>query len=104
MHPVRVRPAGRAPVIEHVYGVIPPVAPICALYGTPTVPSGSVFVSERVAGAIVIVSFALAFCAGLPPSVTVTRTVTLPATVGVPLTAHPERLSPAGRAPVIAQL
>ncbi len=67
-------------------------------------PFGSVFVIDRAAGAIVMVSFALAFCAGLPASVTVTRTVTLPATVGVPLTVHELKLSPAGRAPVIEQL
>ena len=60
-------------------------------------------VSERAEGAIVIVSFALVFCAGVPASVTVTRTVTLPATVGVPLTVHALRLNPAGRAPVIEQ-
>lgn len=104
VHPESERPAGRAPVIEHAYGMTPPVAPICALYGTPTVPSGSVLVNERVAGAMVMVSLALVFCAGLPPSVTVTRTVTLPATVGVPLTVHAVRLRPAGSAPVIAQL
>lgn len=80
------------------------MAPIAPVYGTPTVPFGSVFVSERVAGAMLIVSLALAFCAGLPPSVTATSTVTLPATVGVPLTVHADRLSPAGRAPVIEQL
>src|SRR4051794_40264320 len=83
---------------------MPPVAPIAELYGTPTVPFGSVFVIERAAGAMLIVSLALTFCAGLPPSVTVTSTVTLPATVGVPLTAHAVRLSPAGRAPVMEQL
>lgn len=31
VQPVSVRPAGKAPVIEHVYGEVPPVAPIRAL-------------------------------------------------------------------------
>jgi hypothetical protein len=103
VQPVRLRPAGNAPVIEHEYGVTPPVAPIIALYGTPTVPFGNVFVRARAAGAIVMVWFALAFCAGLPASVAFTRTVTLPAVVGVPLTVQPVRLNPAGSAPVIEQ-
>ena len=31
VHPVSVRPAGSAPVIEHAYGVVPPLAVIVAL-------------------------------------------------------------------------
>jgi hypothetical protein len=31
VHPFCVRPAGRAPVIEHVYGVVPPLAVIVPL-------------------------------------------------------------------------
>jgi hypothetical protein len=31
VHPVRVRPAGSAPVIEHAYGVVPPLAVIVPL-------------------------------------------------------------------------
>ena len=101
VQPVRLSPAGNAPVIEHEYGITPPVAPISALYGTPTVPFGNVFVSESAAGAIVIGWFALAFCAGLSASVTFTRTVTVPAVVGVPLTVQPVRLNPPGSAPVM---
>lgn len=68
-------------------------------------PSGNVdVVSERGAGLITIVSFWLAFCAGLPESVTVTVTEELPAEVGVPLTVQPVRISPAGRVPVIEQV
>ena len=104
VQPVSVKPAGNAPVIEHEYGVTPPVAPISALYGTPTVPFGRVFVSDSVAGAIVIGSLSLAFCAGLPASVTFTRTVELPEVVGVPLTVQPVRLKPAGNVPVMEQL
>ena len=83
---------------------MPPVAPIGALYGTPTVPFGNMLVSDSAAGAILMVSFALAFCDGVPASVTLTSTVTLPATVGVPLTVQPAIPRPAGRAPVIEQL
>jgi hypothetical protein len=69
------------------------------------VPSGNVdVVSERVAGLMTIVSFWLAFCAGLPESVTVTVTDELPVEVGVPLTVQPVRISPAGRVPVIEQV
>jgi hypothetical protein len=57
VHPESVSPAGKVPVIEQVYGDVPPVAPISALYGTPTVPLGSVFVSVSAAGAITMVSF-----------------------------------------------
>ena len=76
-----------------------------ALYGTPTVPSGKVdVVSVSGAGLIVIVSFALADCAGFPESVTVTVTVTLPAVVGVPLTVQPVSISPGGKVPVMEQV
>jgi hypothetical protein len=54
VQPLRLKPAGNVPVITHEYGITPPVAPICALYGTPTVPSGNVFVMLNAAGAIVI--------------------------------------------------
>jgi hypothetical protein len=48
-----------------------------------------------------MVSFWLAFWAGLPASVTVTVIGEEPAVVGVPLTVQPESVSPAGRVPVI---
>ena len=57
VQPTSARPAGRVPVIEQVYGDVPPVAPIMELYGTPTVPLGSTLVSDRAAGAIMMVSF-----------------------------------------------
>jgi hypothetical protein len=31
VHPANVRPAGSVPVIEHVYGVVPPLAVIVAI-------------------------------------------------------------------------
>jgi hypothetical protein len=104
--PVSVRPAGRVPVlIEQLYGVVPPLAPMVALYTTPTVPSGSVLFSVSAAGLITIVSGPEVFCEGDSESVTFTVTVEFPAMVGVPLTAHPVRDSPAGRVPdVITQL
>jgi hypothetical protein len=55
--PARVIPAGSVPVMEHVYGVVPPVAVIVALYKLPTVPLGSVPVMARVAGVMTMVSF-----------------------------------------------
>lgn len=104
VHPLRFSPAGSAPVIEQVYGVVPPLAVMFALYTTPTCPFGSVLVIASAAGEITIVSSCLAFCAGLPASVTLTVTVALPATVGVPLTVQPVRPRPAGSAPVIEQV
>lgn len=46
-----------------------------------------------------MVSFWLAFCTGLPESVTFTVIGEDPAVVGVPLTVHPVSVSPAGREP-----
>ena len=31
VQPVRLSPVGSVPVIEHVYGIVPPVAPMAAL-------------------------------------------------------------------------
>jgi hypothetical protein len=106
VHPVSDNPAGSVPaVIVQLYGEVPPVTPIVALYGTLTVPSGNVdVVSESGAGLMTIVSFWLAFCVGLPASVTVTVIGELPAVVGVPLTVQPLRINPAGSVPTIEQL
>ena len=101
VHPVSVSPAGSEPVIEHEYGVVPPLAVIVPEYGAPTVPFGRPPEMERGAGAIMIVLFWVAFCAGLPESVTFTVTGDEPAAVGVPLTVHPESDKPAGKVPVI---
>ncbi len=57
---VSVSPAGNGPVIEHAYGGVPPLAVIDALYATPTVPFGRVFVRTSAEGAMTMVSFALA--------------------------------------------
>jgi hypothetical protein len=102
-HPVRLRPSGNVPVIEQLYGEVPPFAVIVELYATPTVPFGSVFVMFRALGAITIVSFALMLCVGLLESVTFTVTVELPAAVGIPLTAQPVRLIPAGSVPAVIE-
>jgi hypothetical protein len=53
------------------------------------------------AGLMMMVSFWLAFCAGLPESVTFTVIGEDPAVVGVPLTVHPVSVNPAGSVPVI---
>jgi hypothetical protein len=102
-HPVRLRPSGNAPVIEQLYGEVPPFAVIVELYATPTVPFGNVLVMFRALGAITIVSLALMLCVGLLESVTFTVTVELPAVVGVPLTAQPVRLRPAGSVPAVIE-
>jgi hypothetical protein len=65
------------------------------------VPLGREPVMVNAAGLITIVSFELAFCAGLPESVTLTTIGEDPAVVGVPLTVQPVSVSPAGRVPVI---
>ena len=65
---------------------------------------GSVPVMVRGAGLITMVSFVLAFCAGLPESVTFTTIGEDPAVVGVPLTVHPFSIKPAGNVPVMEQL
>ena len=68
-------------------------------------PFGSVFVSVRAAGLMTMVSGPEVVCDGAPESSTFTVIVELPAVVGVPLTAHPLRVRPAGRVPdVIVQL
>jgi hypothetical protein len=106
VHPVSERPAGNVPdVIEQLYGVVPPLVSIVALYTTPTVPLGKEFVIVRAAGLITMVSGPDVVCVGEPESVTLTVTVELPAVVGVPLTVHPLMLSPAGSVPdVMLQL
>lgn len=62
---------------------------------------GSVPVIASVAGEMTIVSFWLAFCAGLPESVTFTVIGEEPAAVGVPLTVQPASARPAGSVPVM---
>lgn len=106
VQPVSERPAGKVPeVIEQLYGVVPPLASIVALYTTPTVPFGNVFVRFSAAGLITMVSGPDVVCVGDPESVTLIVTVELPAVVGVPLTVQPLMLSPAGSVPaVIMQL
>ena len=102
VQPLSVRPAGSVPdVIEQLYGVVPPLAPIVALYTTPTVPSGSELVSVNAAGLMTMVSGPVVDCVGDSESVAFTVTVEVPAVVGVPLTVQPLMLSPAGRVPAV---
>ena len=61
VHPVRMRPAGRVPVIEQVYGPVPPDGVMVPVYPDPTVPGGNVPVIVSGAGLITMVSFWLAF-------------------------------------------
>lgn len=102
----RLSPAGREPeVIAQLYGDVPPLAPIVAEYGVPTVPPGSVpVVIVSAAGAIVMLTVPIADCAGLPESVTFTVTVEVPAVVGVPVTAQfVPRVRPAGSVPAVIE-
>jgi hypothetical protein len=102
---VSVRPAGSVPfVIMQEYGDVPPVTPIVWLYGTFTVPFGSVdTVSINDAGSIVRLTGPTVISCGLLESVAFTVKFTVPATVGVPLTRHPAAVSvsPAGSVPVV---
>ena len=91
-------------MIEQAYGVVPPLAVIVPEYTTSTVPFGSAPVIESGAGEITIVSLWVAFCAGLPESVTFTVTGDDPAAVGVPPIVQPLSDRPAGSVPVIEQL
>ncbi len=56
-HPDKASPAGRVPaVMEHVYGIVPPVAEIAAAYDTPTVPLGNALVIAR--GELIVIETA----------------------------------------------
>ena len=82
-------PAGNEPeLIDHVYGVVPPVAERVAVYDEPVVPAGSeVVVMEGgcAAAATTMLRFAAALFAGELESVTVTLKDAVPEAVGVPL-------------------
>ena len=102
VQPVKERPAGRAPpVIEQVYGAVPPVTPIVWLYGVLMTPFGRLDrVSVRPPLAVMVrLSGPLVFPCGLELSVTLRVMLEVPATVGVPLTVQPFRAKPAGRTP-----
>ncbi len=64
---------------------MPPVAVSCPLYGVLTTPDGNALVLTDSALLTVIVNFAVAVAGGVPESVTVTLTLLVPASVGVPL-------------------
>jgi len=100
-----VTPAGNAPeVIDHVYGVMPPVAASVAAYATPTCPFGKDgVVIVTVLAAILKVKLADFETAGDSESVTCAVIVKLPDAVGVPLSAPvaPFSVTPAGRAPAV---
>lgn len=61
VQPFRINPAGSVPVMEHVYGDVPPEPVMVPLYVEPTVPFGREPVMVSAAGLITIVSFELAF-------------------------------------------
>ena len=99
-----VTPAGNAPeVIDHVYGVMPPVAASVAAYATPTCPFGKDgVVIVTVLAAILKVKLADFETAGDSESVTCAVIVKLPDAVGVPLSAPAElSVTPAGNAPAV---
>src|SRR5260370_15052766 len=77
-------PGGSVPAFtDQVYGVVPPVAVIVSLYGTPTTADGGGLKVTDTPAAIVRLVAWVALC----PFASVTFTVKLyvPATVGVPL-------------------
>jgi len=103
---INVSPAGSVPpVIEHVYGFVPPVTPMDSLYGTPTVPFGRL-VSVKLngpGGLIVRLSGPLVLSCGLELSTTLTVRFEIPAAVGVPLIVQPfpVKVRPAGSVPPV---
>ena len=100
--PVKVKPAGRDPDrIDHVYGVVPPVAAKVPEYATPTVPFGSDVV-EIDSGAITLkVKDLSEVWFGEEESVTLMPADELPTVVGVPemVPVAAFSVSPAGKAP-----
>ena len=97
-----VSPAGSPAVTTQVYGPVPPVTPIVALYDVPTVPFGS---EERVrvtlAGSTVRLTGPVTVSVVVLESVALTVRFAVPATVGVPRTTQPEIESPAGNIPAV---
>ena len=101
--PLKLIPAGNAPVSDHVYPVPlpPPAANVTELYATPCAPAGNdagllmVSVGKR------IVSVNAAVPELLPESVTLKLIGKVPNWLGVPLKTPPGlKLIPVGRAPV----
>ena len=98
-----VRPAGSGVVgsMVQVYGAVPPVTPIVALYGTPTVPLGRV-ANDSVSGdKIVRLTVPPVPCCGFPLSVAFATKVEVPGVVGVPLTVHPVSVNPGAGVPPV---
>jgi len=108
----RERPAGREPMIENVYGAVPPVATMLALYDSPTEPFGRLVevIAKGVPGEIVIDSHAYEFFTGLLESCTLKYSRERPAAVGVPeiipleLIERPEGRFPASRKNVYGEV
>ena len=100
MQPDSERPAGREPVIEQAYGVVPPAAVIEALYAIPTVPLGRTLV--RLRGELMVMDTAAVAAA---PGLSFTWTVKfdVPCAVGVPeiTPVDGEMERPAGRDPAV---
>ena len=96
-----VNPAGSVPeVTDQLYGGVPPVAASVWLYALPTVPAGSglTVVIDSAAGSTVTAN---AFVA-VPPPVTCTVKLDVPAVVGVPLkTPAEDSVNPAGSVPEV---
>ena len=69
--PFRESPSGRAPEIDQLYGLVPPVAASVKEYSVPTVPVGAVVVeTARGAGITVRVGFIVVLDGGVALSVT----------------------------------
>ena len=95
-----VNPGGK-PLAVQVRGGVPPDAVSCsAVYAVPMVPAGSgeAVVTRNAVVPITIVNAAVAVCAELAASVTVTLITVVPVAVGVPLRTPPlDRLRPPGK-------
>jgi hypothetical protein len=96
------RPGGNAAVIVHVYGPVPPVMPIGPVYGTLIVPAGGdvITIGDDAGLMVKLTGPVVLSWVGLE-SVAITVRFTVLATVGVPWTVQPVKVSPACRVPLV---
>jgi len=99
---LRVKPAGREPLMLNVYGGVPPPAVSADEYATPTCPVLAGQVKVNCAGAMVMLQLMVTVATPLE-SVTVAEKLDVPAVVGVPVMAPVEvlRVKPAGNDPLL---
>lgn len=101
----RLSPAGKLPdAMDHLYGVVPPLACNACEYAAPTLTAGSTGgLMAKVVGLTKIAVVADADCAGALLSVTVAMKAAVPLAAGVPEMAPVDdvRANPAGNFPEV---